>query len=230
VASRKTGIAPPPPIEDNDSEINTVYGDMITFVAMLFILLFTLSYNEKKDETFFTQMRLQFGAKDVTQEHVITTEELFVSKVQGFIEKKDLQEYARVLVDEQKIKLVLQSPILFKSGSAELSDRAIDIFDGLAAVFKQVENPMIIEGHTDNVPIHTDKYDSNWELSFDRSYSVLKLFIHKHGFSPRQLSCLGYGEYRPLIANDTEENRAQNRRIEINVIRITAAESENIGI
>ncbi|MCP4049178.1 MAG: OmpA family protein [bacterium] len=196
---------------------------MLTFIAMLFILLFTLSYNEKKNEDFFTEMRLTFGAKDIEQDKVITTEALFVSRVEGFIKKEKLQEHARVLVDEQKIKLILSPPVLFDSGKAVLKKRGQEILKSVAEVFSTVENPIIVEGHTDNVPIHTKKFESNWELSFHRSFSVLKYFFANFNFSPRQFSAIGYGEFHPLVANDTPENRAINRRIEINVIRITEA-------
>lgn len=220
MANRKKPVFVPQP-EESDSEINTVYGDMITFVAMLFILLFTLSYNEKQNETFFTQMRLTFGAKEIQQEKVITTEDLFVSQIQGYLEKEKLQDKARVLVDEQKIKLILDPPTLFDTGQAYLKPEGKKVLNKLAEIFATVRNPIIVEGHTDNVPIHNEKYDSNWDLSFYRSYTVVKYFINNFGFTPRQLSGLGYGEYHPLVPNDSDANRAKNRRIEINIIRVT---------
>ncbi len=210
---------------DGGNEIATIYGDLITFIMCLFIILFVLSYNEQQDETFFIQMRMQFGAKELEQENVVTTEELLVSKVVGYIEKEKLEENARILVDEQKIKLILNPPILFDSGKARLKPEGVRILSGLATVFAQVQNPIIIEGHTDDVPINNAEFDSNWDLSFFRAYSVMKLFMNKLGFSPKQLSALGYGEYHPILPNDTVENRARNRRIEINVIRVTQAEA-----
>lgn len=210
--------------EGGGSEIATIYGDLITFIMCLFIILFVLSYNEQQDETFFIQMRMQFGAKEVEQDSVVTTEELLVSQVVGYIEKEKLEDQARILVDEQKIKLILNPPILFDTGKANLKPQGQKILTGLAKVFSQVQNPIIIEGHTDNIPIHNAEFDSNWDLSFFRAYSVMKLFMNRLGFSPRQLSALGYGEYHPVMPNDSIENRARNRRIEINVIRVTQAE------
>ncbi len=222
----KSKLAPAPEEEPNDGEINTVYGDMITFVAMLFILLFTLSYNERKDETFFTKMRLTFGAKKIEQKKVITTEELFVSKLQGYIEKEKLEEQMRILVDEQKIKLILNPPALFDPGSARLKPAGKKLLTEIGKTFHTVRNPIVIEGHTDNIPfLRKGKYDSNWDLSFHRAYTVIKFWIKNLDFSPIQLSCLGYGEYHPLMPNDTATNRARNRRVEINVIRVTEAAS-----
>ncbi|MFC1771443.1 flagellar motor protein MotB, partial [Candidatus Margulisiibacteriota bacterium] len=149
----------------------------------------------------------------------------FVSKLQGYIEKEKLEEHARVLVDEQKVKIILNPPVLFDTGKAIVKKKGREVLDGLAQIFLEVRNPIIIEGHTDNVPIHNEEYKSNWELSFHRAYSVLRMFIHDYKFSPRQLSCLGYGEYHPLAPNNSDENRSKNRRIEINIIRVKEAES-----
>lgn len=206
-------------------EISTVYGDLITFIMVLFILLFVLSHNQAKDETFFKEMRLKFGAKKIEQEDLLVTQELFVSKIQNFIKEKEIEDEAKLLVDEQKVTLILSTPILFDSGKAELKPSAIPVLEGIAYIFKMVENPVIIEGHTDNVPIHTDKFESNWDLSFYRAYSVLKFFISKFDYSPEQLSAIGYGEFRPIVENDTPENRALNRRIAINIIRVSKAAS-----
>ncbi len=76
----------------------------------------------------------------------------------------------------------------------------------------------MVEGHTDNVPIRNAKYESNWDLSFDRAYSVIKYFIEKVEISPIRIHAIGYGEYRPMMPNDSDENRAANRRIEINIM------------
>ena len=218
---------PPPAAEDDgSSEIGTIYGDLITFMMCLFILLFVLVYNDKQDETFFTQMSVKFGAKDVEQEEVVTSEALFVSTVIGYIEQENLDELAQVLVDEHKIKIILDPPILFDSGKAKLKRKGRKVLRGFGEIIKDVTNPIIIEGHTDSVPIHNEEFDSNWDLSFYRSYSVVKYYINNLGFSPEQLSGLGYGEYRPRASNETREGRSMNRRIEINIIRIKAADGD----
>ena len=79
-------------------------------------------------------------------------------------------------------------------------------------------NMVIAEGHTDNVPIHTAQYDSNWELSSSRAFSVIYYFINK-GISPERLVAHGFGEFRPAHSNETDADRAKNRRIEITVVR-----------
>jgi chemotaxis protein MotB len=72
-----------------------------------------------------------------------------------------------------------------------------------------------VEGHTDDVPIHNNKFDSNWELSTARSLSVVKLLAHHTGMGPENMSAVGYGEHRPLVPNTSAASRSENRRIEI---------------
>ena len=211
--------------DSGDSEIATVYGDMVTFLMVLFILLFVLSYNEKKEETFFVEMRVKFGGQESDKQDAVQSEAILVSNLQGYIEQEKLEEFAQILIDEQKIKLELHPPVLFKSGKAYLRKEGQKILSGFGNIMKEVKNPIIIEGHTDNVPISNNEFANNWELSFHRSFSVVQYFINKFKFSPKQLSCLGYGEYKPLVPNNTVENRSKNRRIEINIIRVKKSEN-----
>ena len=207
--------------DSGSDEINTVYGDMVTFIMMLFILLFVLSYNKQQNEDFFTQMSIKFGGKQNESKSSITTDSLLVSSLKNFIKKERLDETAQVLVDEQKVTLVLSTPILFDSGKADLKSPSYAMLDKVANILAGVDNPVIIEGHTDNMPINTEEFSSNWELSFYRAFSVVKHLIDKKGFSPKQLSAIGYGEHHPIEDNATREGRGKNRRIEVNIIRIT---------
>lgn len=109
----------------------------------------------------------------------------------------------------------IDSPILFNSGEAELKREAFPILDKLVEMTADWPNRIRIEGHTDNVPIHTSAYPSNWELSTARALSVLRYFLDHGGVEPERLAAVGYGEYHPLVPNTTPENRAKNRRVEI---------------
>ena len=204
-----------------DSEVQTIYSDLVTFVMMLFILLFVLSYNDEKTHDFMTELQVRFGEKIEDKQQTVSTDVLLVSKINHYIKKEDLSEYAHVVVDEYRVKLILSSPVLFQSGKVDVSAQGKDILAGVGAVFDSVMNPLEIEGHTDNVPIRTDEYPSNWELSFFRAFSVVRYYIFTRGYNPIRLTAKGFGEYRPLVPNDSALNRAKNRRIEINVIRIT---------
>jgi chemotaxis protein MotB len=205
--------------EEDAGEFAAVYGDMITFVASFFILLFILTYNSKKEPDFLSQLQLKLGSESVSQER--TTEAMLVSKLQGFIDKEKLEDEATIVVDDKKVKLVMRSPVLFDSGRAELRPEGLRILQGFAPIFKGTSNPIIVEGHTDNVAIKTVEFASNWELSFKRAFSVMQFFMTSFGFMPTQLTGVGYGEYHPILPNVSDENRAKNRRIELSIIRVT---------
>lgn len=211
-----------PETTNHDGDVvSTVYGDFITFMMMLFVLLFIMSYNQNKNQDFMTEFQVKFGDKQEELKQQASTDSLLVSNIQHYIQDNKLEDQATVVVDEHRIKLILAAPLLFDSGTAALKPSAIPLIEGAAKIFKDVLNPIVIEGHTDNIPIHTSQYDSNWDLSFDRGYTIVKYFIQKQGYSPARLSVLGYGEYKPLVPNDSAENRNKNRRVEITVIRVT---------
>ena len=85
-----------------------------------------------------------------------------------------------------------------------------------------------IEGHTDNLPIHSERYPSNWELSTSRAVNVLRYFIEKGGISQKRISAVGMGEFQPIAENDTPENRAKNRRVEI-VLSVNEDQQKPVG-
>ena len=210
--------------DGGSDEVQTIFGDLVTFVMMLFILLFVLSYNEEKTQDFITEFQIKFGEQVEEKQQTLTTDALIVSKIQHYIDKEDMEDIASVIVDEHRVKVVLSSPVLFDSGKAELKPVGITILKELGTIFDSVWNPFVIEGHTDNVPINNDEFKSNWELSFYRAFTIVKYFIYKKNYKPTRLSALGYGEHRPITTNDTWENRSLNRRIELNIIRVEEKE------
>jgi chemotaxis protein MotB len=110
------------------------------------------------------------------------------------------------------VEVEIRTDILFPSGVAVLAPNAVTILEQLAAILKPFPNPIRVEGHTDNVPINTREFPSNWELSSARAASVVHLFT-KSGLEPRRLAVVGLGEHRPIASNDTVEGRNANRRV-----------------
>ena len=106
----------------------------------------------------------------------------------------------------------------FGSGSADASEQAQKIFDEIAVILKNYSNPVQVEGFTDNIPIKSPKYPTNWELSTARASTIVK-YLASRGVSPERLSAVGYGEYQPVAPNETEVGRAQNRRVAIMVAK-----------
>jgi chemotaxis protein MotB len=107
----------------------------------------------------------------------------------------------------------------FESGSAQMKSTSQPAFDRIANMLRQRDCRVRIEGHTDNVPIHTAQFSSNWELSTARATEVVRLLIVRDGYSPDHLSAAGYAEYRPIASNATAEGRSLNRRVDIVILR-----------
>ncbi len=127
-----------------------------------------------------------------------------------------------IIRSKTEIRLRLSDNLLFASGDARLSESAqqtlveiVDIVQG----YDDVLDKIIMEGNTDNLPISTARFRDNFELSLERSLSVLYFFKYKGGFEPRKLVPMGYGEYNPVDSNDTPEGRAKNRRTDIVLIK-----------
>ena len=121
-------------------------------------------------------------------------------------------------IDKRGLVISLNNAILFESGSAEVKVNNQDALLKIADTVDRLNNYIRIEGHTDNIPISTSAFPSNWELSTARAASVVRLFINVCNISPEKVVAVGYGEHRPIADNATEEGRAKNRRIDIIVL------------
>jgi chemotaxis protein MotB len=111
-------------------------------------------------------------------------------------------------------KAVIPDPVLFASGKATLGEEVYPLLDGIITVAKRDRLSIEVEGHTDNLPIHTQEFPSNWELSTMRAVNILR-YLQRNGFPSTRLSAVGFAEHRPAADNDTPEGRQKNRRIEI---------------
>ncbi len=116
------------------------------------------------------------------------------------------------------IVLSLREVGFFDSGSATLRASSMDTFDRIGSVLGSVGSNLRIEGHTDDVPIHTSQFQSNWELSTARATEIIRLFLTREGIGPQRLSAAGYAQYHPIAGNSTEDGRRLNRRVDIVII------------
>jgi chemotaxis protein MotB len=131
----------------------------------------------------------------------------------------------RVSRSSMGIRVEIDASVLFAPGRAELQRDSGEVLEAVAHVLKNIDDAIQVEGHTDNVPIETERFPSNWELSAVRASSVVRLLIAK-GVSPARLTAAGYGETRPLEPNDSEEGRRHNRRVTVMVL---SGETVNSG-
>lgn len=145
---------------------------------------------------------------------------------------------ARLHEDERGIVISLASAEFFPAGGVEIPEKRRAVLAGLAPLLNAHVFPLQFEGHTDDRPIESDRFASNWELSSARAAAVARLFIEEHGLDPRRVATSGYAEHRPLVPNTGPAERAQNRRVEIVVLhadasslddREAAAESGELG-
>ncbi len=203
------------------------YGNMMTVLMVFFLILYVFSYQVDTTtyERVITHIQKQFALKGKVAENIARKieETDTASELANFYEKEGLDRFVKVEINAERVRVMLSNPVLFPLGKAELKEEAKKYLKPVSKLLKigKIASKVIIEGHTDNIPIIGGKYKSNWELSADRAINVINYFVKEEGVPPEIFAVAGYGEYRPVAPNDTEENRAKNRRIEIVILRTT---------
>jgi len=211
----------------------TSFGDLMSLLLTFFILLYSMSTISL--EKFYQALK---GIIQAFGGHYVIYENRMVSGKNVPIEfpnmypkmpsrrqiEEKLQEIRNMLQKAgiksevakfgTNIRLRINTDKLFPPGSDRPYPQAIPLIMELCKKLKELDLPITIEGHTDNTPIHTKRFPSNWELSAARATAVLRLFM-QCGYDPNKLSAAGCGQYRPIAPNTTPEGRAKNRRIEI---------------
>ena len=124
-----------------------------------------------------------------------------------------------VVLAERGLVISFADSVFFDLGKAHLRPEARDLLIRLTKVLARLQNKVVVEGHTDNLPIHTAEFPSNWELSVARAVAVARFLTEAGGIDPRRVAATGYGEWRPRYPNDSEANRAKNRRVDIVLLR-----------
>ena len=140
-------------------------------------------------------------------------------KIEKYIAQNNLEGKVSVLDTAKGVQIILNYAALFESGSATLKEQALHVLGGMAPFLVIVPNKVTVEGHTDNVPISTDKFPSNWELSTTRAINVVH-FFESAGIPHERLRAEGFADTQPLGPNDTDANRAANRRVNLIVERL----------
>jgi chemotaxis protein MotB len=126
-----------------------------------------------------------------------------------------LSDQVSVGMKKEGLVITISGSLLFDAGKADVRPEAVDVLARLASIIEPAAGEIRIEGHSDNIPIATAEYPSNWELSSRRAASVLRYFTETMGLPAERFQVAGYAEFRPIVPNDTRENRAKNRRVEI---------------
>ena len=209
------------------------YADLVTLLLALFTTLYAAStIDAQKLGPLSSSIREAFDAPPATAVPGAAPAIVApVTVVAGVPPREDLQlRLARDLAEAIKLDrvrmhrdargLILSLPeeAAFAVASSDVSGEARQMVDRIAAAVAPTPNSIRIEGHTDDVPIRTSRFQSNWELSTARASAVVEYLVTTSGLAPARLSAAGYAEFHPRVPNDTPENRAANRRIDIVIL------------
>jgi chemotaxis protein MotB len=203
----------------------TTFNDLMTLLMVFFVLLFSVGTMDVKRFKNF-QNALQ-SAMGVFYEGRHSDEGLISDKQWYVVDSPPLgkqgEDY-RSLAQTQGLEaqytpkglqLTLNDELLFGAGSAQLTAEGLKMLQKVSAIIKPLNRAVRVEGHTDDRPITTARYPSNWELSTARAIRVIDYFIDQGGIAAQSLSAVGYGSVKPKFPNDSEQHRAMNRRVEI---------------
>lgn len=141
------------------------------------------------------------------------------------VQRAELSDVKVALLSDQSVKVSVEGPLLFELGKANLRDEVREFLDSLAFVIKQTPFRVRVIGHTDDKPINTNLFPSNWELSLVRASTVARYLISSGSLDPTRFTVMGRGQYAPVAANDNDSTRALNRRVEIIITRENQSES-----
>lgn len=225
----------------------TTFGDMMTLLLVFFVLLYSFSVLDlEKFRGFISSFQNKVGVLDGgkslsegdrlnqgMQGDRYNPARHNMSQIMGemdeFVREKGLEKQVSMEMTSRGLVIRFAGEVLFDLGRAEIKPGGEELLVEVAEQIKEVPNNIAVEGHTDNLPIRNERFPSNWELSTTRATNVIKFMIEEYDIDPLRLSAAGYSEYRPLVDNDSPENRAQNRRVEIVVKDSTTQETQEGG-
>ncbi len=213
------------------------YADMITLLLALFIILFAIStISRVKLQRLATEISGGFNSTDsinnppnngttgVQSGHSHQADMVAVKdRLDRYIAAKQLGSKVQTRLDKSGLIITLLSDgSYYDSGSADLRPETKQLLDEIAGQIRNVKNDVRVEGNTDDVPIATSRYPTNWELSAARATGVTRYLVEHATISPTRLSFAGYGEFRPKFPNDGAAHRTQNRRVDVVILSGTS--------
>jgi chemotaxis protein MotB len=214
---------------DNGERWLLTYADLITLLLGLFVILYAISkVDAGKYAEIVAALGGVFGGEKpsvvqgqggVLPSGLLNTERQKIkNEIHAALDAEAKKGLISISENERGVTVHIMEELLFASGSADLKQSSLNTLDALADVLKELPNDVRVEGHTDDVPISTGMFPSNWHLSVGRAVNVGYYLIVKHGLVAEKVSVVGYSEYHPLVPNTSAENRSQNRRVDIVVM------------
>lgn len=225
---------------ENSERWLLTYSDLITLLMVFFVVLYSASnINQKKYEKLANSMSSAFtggtgiGESGVGQglenssdegelKPLVQSEEEKLQGIEGQVDEMinnlGLEDSVSTTIEERGLVISFNDSIFFDSAKADIKENMKAKLVALSEILNKIDNYVRVEGHTDNLPISNELYSSNWQLSSTRASNVVEFLIEHGSISPNRLSAVGYGEYRPVSDNNTEEGRAKNRRVDILIL------------
>ncbi|MGA0242230.1 MAG: OmpA/MotB family protein [Candidatus Marinamargulisbacteria bacterium] len=212
----------PPVMDDTNTEFSAVFSDLMSFLAGLFILLFTIVNTQKNAPQYFEEMSVKFGGDGVRVDQDTMGESPLVHNMQTYISDNQLSQYIVFVVEEQKIRLIFNDPILFESGTNKLTLSSEAVLNGFLNILMRVKNSIIVEGHMNHesrsAGANKDAVMLLWDMAYFRAAAVANYLID-NGLSPSRVSIASFGGQQPLSKSENAVARNKNQRIEIAIIR-----------
>lgn len=179
-----------------------------------------------KDDPFDSQVDPFDSYMEMDDEEINQQLDELLQEVAEYLEVNDLTEQISASRDDRGVVLVLQEQALFESGRAEIIDEAEPFLGKVGTLLSTIPNIVKVEGHTDNRPISTSQFPSNWELSGARASSVIRFLISDQDVEARRFLAVGYGDTRPVAPNTTADNLQQNRRVVLVISDPSSSDNE----
>lgn len=222
-------------MNDDGKEWMNTYADMMSLLLTFFVFMFSIAtVDANKFESIISSFQgytgILNGSKiintDINKLHNTNNKEdeeflKMYQQIETYLKQNNLNKSIDVVLNDKGLLLRFKDSILFDTGKAVIRPEAISMLERFSGILKNVNNPIRVEGYTDNIPISNGIYKSNWELSTDRAVNVVKYFINIQKMKPELFSAAGYGEYHPIAPNNNEINRSRNRRVEIVILKKT---------
>lgn len=209
------------------------YADFITLLFAFFVVMYaTSSVNEGKLRAVADAINSAFNPfVTLSSTNIRLTEarigtEMFDIDIKRYIKIQETVEVIdpgknNITVSRDRRGLIIRvaDTLVFETGRAEILSPHRPMLDKIAELLAEIPNQVHVEGHTDNLPIRTPQFPSNWELSLSRAATIARYFIEQRSLDPRRFSVGGNGEFRPIASNNTPEGQAKNRRVDIVVLQ-----------
>ena len=217
------------PAEEKDSSWLISFVDILSLLITLFVLLLSFSHlTQQASAARVTIADARLATADqpveVPRQSAPMPLPSAPTSPPALTVPQNIKDMIDVVSTAAEVNLVIKDDVLFAEGSTELTALGRSVLDAIAGMLKQNDYPVSVEGHTDNVPIHTTQFPSNWELSSFRATNVARYFIQS-GVATQRLRAIGYADTRPIADNESESGRARNRRVSL-VIHMNEATDE----